>query len=53
LPLAIKIMQVLTRRQALGGALAALVAGRSGEAKADAPPALPDLAAAKGILYGS
>ncbi len=48
-----KVIPGLTRRQALGGALAALVAGRCEEAKADAPPALRELAAAKGILYGS
>jgi endo-1,4-beta-xylanase len=48
-----KVIRGLTRRQALGGALATLLAGRCEEAKADAPPALRNLAAAKGILYGS
>jgi endo-1,4-beta-xylanase len=46
-------MPVLTRRQAMAGALAALLPGRPREGEADASPALRDLAAAKGILYGS
>jgi GH35 family endo-1,4-beta-xylanase len=46
-------MPVLTRRQAMVSALAALLADCPREAGADAPPALRDLAAAKGILYGS
>jgi endo-1,4-beta-xylanase len=46
-------MPVLTRREVLGGALAALVAGRAVEAQAEVPPSLRQLAAAKGILYGS
>jgi endo-1,4-beta-xylanase len=46
-------MPVLTRRQAVVGALAALLADCPREATADAPRALRDLAAAKGILYGS
>jgi endo-1,4-beta-xylanase len=46
-------MPVLTRRQAMAGALAGVLAGRAREAGADAPPALWKLAAAKGILYGS
>lgn len=47
------VMPVLTRRQATAGALALLLAGRAREAGAEAPPALRDLAAEKGILYGS
>lgn len=47
-------MPPVTRRRAMAGALASLVASapRSGLAAAP-PPALKDLAAAKGLLYGS
>src|SRR5258708_3222798 len=48
-----KVRPVLTRRQVMASALAALLAGRSQEAGAGPQPALRDLAAAKGILYGS
>ncbi len=47
------MVPVLTRRSAMAGALAALLAPGSRQAAANAPPALRDLAAAKGILYGS
>jgi endo-1,4-beta-xylanase len=46
-------MPVLTRRQAIAGALAAGLACAAREGEAAAPAALRDLAAAKGILYGS
>jgi endo-1,4-beta-xylanase len=46
-------MPILTRRQTMAGALAALLIGKSRTEGADAPPPLRDLAAAKGILYGS
>ena len=46
-------MPVLTRRQAMVSAVAALLTDCPREAGADAPPALRDLATAKGILYGS
>jgi hypothetical protein len=45
-------MPVLTRRQTIARALAALLAGRPREAGAAAPPGFGELAAAKGILYG-
>ncbi|HXZ00860.1 MAG TPA: endo-1,4-beta-xylanase [Stellaceae bacterium] len=46
------ILPVLTRRSAMAGAVAALLRPGSRPAAAAAPPALRDLAAAKGILYG-
>jgi endo-1,4-beta-xylanase len=46
-------MPILTRRQAMAGALAAGLACAMRESAAEALPALRDLAAAKGILYGS
>jgi endo-1,4-beta-xylanase len=48
-----KVTPVLTRRQALAGALAAALASGARAAGADEPPALGKLAAEKGVLYGS